>query len=36
MAAEYPRGRMVRFAGAVFRVIEEEIQSLEVSGWRWL
>jgi hypothetical protein len=30
---------MVRFAGApdaAFRFIEEEIQSLEVSGWRWL
>lgn len=39
MAAEYPGGRMVRFCSppdAAFRVVEEEIQSPEVSGWRWL
>ncbi len=39
MAAEYPGGRMVRFAeapDAAFRVIEEDIKSPEVSGWRWL
>jgi len=39
MAAEYPGGRMVRFASApdaAFRVVEEEIQSPEVGEWRWL
>jgi hypothetical protein len=39
MAAEYPGGRVVRFAGtpeASFRVVEEEIKSPEVVGWRWL
>lgn len=39
MAAEYPGGRTVRFTGApdaAFRVVEEEIRSPEVSGWRWL
>ena len=39
MAAEYPGGRVVRFAGtpeASFRVVEEKIRSPEVVGWRWL
>jgi hypothetical protein len=39
MAAEYPGGRTVRFAGAPeagFRVVEEEIKNPEVVGWRWL
>jgi hypothetical protein len=39
MAAEYPGGWVVRFAGtpeASFRVVEEEIKSPEVVGWRWL
>jgi hypothetical protein len=39
MAAEYPGGRTVRFAGApdvAFRVVEEEIRRPEIVGWRWL
>jgi 8-oxo-dGTP pyrophosphatase MutT (NUDIX family) len=39
MAAEFPGGRIVRFAetpDAAFRVVEEEIRSPEVAGWRWL
>lgn len=39
MAAEYPGGRTVPFAEApdvAFRVIEDEIRSPEVVGWRWL
>ena len=39
MAAEYPGGRVVRFAEtpeASLRVVEEEIRSPEVVGWRWL
>jgi hypothetical protein len=38
MAAEYPGGRTVRFAAAsdaAFRVVDEEIRSPEVIGWRW-
>jgi hypothetical protein len=39
LAAEYPGGRTVRFADppdVAFRVVEEEIRSPEVAGWRWL
>jgi hypothetical protein len=39
MAAEYPGGRTVRFADppdVAFRVVEEEIRSPEIAGWRWL
>jgi hypothetical protein len=39
LAAEYPGGRIVRFADppdVTFRVVEEEIRSPEVAGWRWL
>lgn len=39
MAAEYPGGRTVRFSGvpdAGFRVVDEEIPSPEVIGWRWM
>jgi hypothetical protein len=39
MAAEYPGERTVRFASAPevsFRVVEDEIRSPEVVGWRWL
>ncbi len=39
MVAEYPGGRVVRFAGTPeerFKVVEEEIRSPEVAGWRWL
>ena len=39
MAAEYPGGRIVRVADppdVAFRVVEEEIRSPEIAGWRWL
>ena len=39
LAAEYPGGRTVRFADppdVAFRVVEEEIRSPEIAGWRWL
>ena len=39
LAAEYPGGRTVRFADlpdVAFRVVEKEIRSPEVAGWRWL
>jgi len=39
LAAEYPGDRIVRFADppdVTFRVVEEEIRSPEVAGWRWL
>ncbi len=39
LAAEYPGERTVRFADppeVAFRVVEEEIRSPEVAGWRWL
>ena len=39
LAAEYPGDQIVRFADppdVAFRVVEEEIRSPEVAGWRWL